>query len=103
MIDTTGKITGYKTKAGADTVFPFSSANKITIVVRNYGKWSFDGREIWSQNITFVFIKQDNGSWKTSKSQSGTNSLGGLNSGNAAVQQGLTVWSYCELVSIKVE
>lgn len=30
--DESGKITGYKTKiGGADTVFPFSSANKVTI------------------------------------------------------------------------
>ena len=29
--DETGKITGYKTKVGADTVFPFSSVNKVTI------------------------------------------------------------------------
>ena len=27
MIDSTGKITGYKTKAGADTVFPFSKGS----------------------------------------------------------------------------
>lgn len=32
--DETGKITGYKTKAGADTVFPFSSGSyKITATV----------------------------------------------------------------------
>lgn len=29
VIDSTGKITGYKTKAGADTVFPFSKSNKF--------------------------------------------------------------------------
>lgn len=29
VIDSTGKITGYKTKAGADTVFPFSSGGKF--------------------------------------------------------------------------
>lgn len=31
VIDSTGKITGYKTKVGADTVFPFSSIKTQTI------------------------------------------------------------------------
>lgn len=30
IIDSTGKITGYKTKAGADTVFPFRNAEQQT-------------------------------------------------------------------------
>ena len=30
IVDSTGKITGYKTKAGADTVFPFSGAKRFT-------------------------------------------------------------------------
>ena len=30
IIDSTGKITGYKTKVGADTVFPFSNAKQQT-------------------------------------------------------------------------
>ena len=29
IYDSSGKITGYKTKAGADTVFPFSGGNKM--------------------------------------------------------------------------
>ena len=35
VYDSTGKITGYKTKVGADTVFPFSSGGsyKITATV----------------------------------------------------------------------
>ena len=37
--DETGKITGYKTKAGADTVFPFSGGNfKLVIVIRVVGQ-----------------------------------------------------------------
>lgn len=37
--DSTGKITGYKTKAGADTVFPFSGGNfKLVIVIRVVGQ-----------------------------------------------------------------
>ena len=35
IIDSTGKITGYKTKVGADTVFPFSSAPTKTQTVTN--------------------------------------------------------------------
>ena len=31
--DSTGKITGYKTKAGADTVFPFSSGANGTLTI----------------------------------------------------------------------
>lgn len=29
MIDSSGKITGYKTKVGADTVFPFSGSGSL--------------------------------------------------------------------------
>ena len=37
--DSTGKITGYKTKVGADTVFPFSGGNfKLVIVIRVVGQ-----------------------------------------------------------------
>ena len=37
--DSTGKITGYKTKVGADTVFPFSGGNfELVIVVRVAGR-----------------------------------------------------------------
>ena len=32
VYDSTGKITGYKTKAGADTVFPFSVSDNIDII-----------------------------------------------------------------------
>lgn len=36
--DSTGKITGYKTKVGADTVFPFSGGNfKLDIIIRIEG------------------------------------------------------------------
>lgn len=31
VIDSTGKITGYKTKVGADTVFPFSNFSSATV------------------------------------------------------------------------
>ena len=37
IIDGTGKITGYKTKAGADTVFPFSSVANGTFTFINGG------------------------------------------------------------------
>ncbi len=37
VIDSTGKITGYKTEAGADTVFPFKSGIKTAIsAAKNY-------------------------------------------------------------------
>lgn len=37
--DSTGKITGYKTRVGADTVFPFSGGNfELVIVVRVAGR-----------------------------------------------------------------
>lgn len=32
--DSTGKITGYKTKAGADTVFPFKSSTNCNITLK---------------------------------------------------------------------
>ena len=46
IIDSTGKITGYKTKAGADTVFPFNnlydmqfaSGNNISITLNHDAK-----------------------------------------------------------------
>ena len=34
VYDSTGKITGYKTKAGADTVFPFKSGGVDKIIFR---------------------------------------------------------------------
>lgn len=34
VIDSTGKITGYKTKVGADTVFPFKSSYDISARIR---------------------------------------------------------------------
>lgn len=37
IIDSTGKITGYKTKVGADTVFPFSSVTNGTFTFTNGG------------------------------------------------------------------
>lgn len=37
IIDSTGKITGYKTKVGADTVFPFSSVANGTFTFINGG------------------------------------------------------------------
>ena len=36
IIDSTGKITGYKTKVGADTVFPFSSLKYGTFDIPSY-------------------------------------------------------------------
>ena len=38
IIDSTGKITGYKTKAGADTVFPFKSAEIQTMTFTGISK-----------------------------------------------------------------
>ena len=40
IVDSTGKITGYKTKAGADTVFPFS--NKSFTFTVSYSKYKID-------------------------------------------------------------
>lgn len=37
IIDSTGKITGYKTKVGADTIFPFSSVANGTFTFINGG------------------------------------------------------------------
>ena len=37
IIDSTGKITGYKTKVGADTVFPFSSQKDFVVIFRYAG------------------------------------------------------------------
>ena len=40
IIDSTGKITGYKTMVGADTVFPFSSLNcTITGTLKAWTMW----------------------------------------------------------------
>lgn len=46
VIDSTGKITGYKTKVGADTVFPFKSSYNISARIRTQ-----DG------NFTTVYIE----------------------------------------------
>ena len=49
IIDSTGKITGYKTEAGADTVFPFSS--------NIYGRgWHIANCSSMSINIDFKYI-----------------------------------------------
>lgn len=42
ILDSTGKITGYKTKAGADTVFPFSS-DKLIPYRLYYHAWTSGG------------------------------------------------------------
>lgn len=54
VIDSTGKITGYKTEAGADTVFPFSS--------NIYGRgWHIANCSSMSINIDFKDIQD----WRT--------------------------------------
>lgn len=44
VIDSTGKITGYKTKVGADTVFPFSSGfeNIISNSITTKTSWTIN-------------------------------------------------------------
>ena len=42
IIDSTGKITGYKTKAGADTVFPFKSVFTIPTLALSSSCNSYD-------------------------------------------------------------
>ena len=54
VIDSTGKITGYKTEAGADTVFPFST--------NIYGRgWHIANSSSMSINVDFKDIPE----WKT--------------------------------------
>lgn len=49
--DSTGKITGYKTKAGADTVFPFSSGYSNAIAFHFRGVWG--SNHIISTNMNY--------------------------------------------------
>lgn len=49
VIDETGKITGYKTKVGADTVFPFSSIKTQTITQ------SVSMQAVETRSYTFIF------------------------------------------------
>lgn len=54
VIDSTGKITGYKTKVGADTVFPFNG-NKTDLLPRSYmlstRTYNYDSHSISNEYI----------------------------------------------------
>ena len=38
--DSTGKITGYKTKVGADTVFPFKSGGTVMLTIPSQARYA---------------------------------------------------------------
>lgn len=77
VYDSTGKITGYKTPGGADTVFPFSSGNAIYLgtAVNN----TFDVKNVYPDwaNLTadnfIVGCRTVNGSSEVTPGGSGPN------------------------------
>lgn len=99
MIDPeTGQMTGYKTTVGgADTVFPFSSVNKITIKLRIWGTWSYDTRTLYDTAATIVYTKSPSG-W--------TSSTQGFESKSVSISSALvghTVYNHTQLLSIKLD
>ena len=40
VYDSTGKITGYKTKVGADTVFPFKSGGTVMLTIPSQARYA---------------------------------------------------------------
>lgn len=79
VIDSTGKITGYKTKAGADTVFPFSrgviTIPKLMLQLNgNYCEAQFETKNLTKLTIGNVNSGSDSYSTKTVE---GTNNLSG--------------------------
>ena len=93
----TGEITGYKTQVGADTVFPFSSVNKITVVLRRWATWAYDGRLLYDTRATITYTKQSN---KWVSSTSGFNDQSFL-VGSAAAS--MNIFIHLSLLSINVE
>ena len=93
----TGEITGYKTQVGADTVFPFSSVNKITVVLRRWATWAYDGRLLYDTRATITYTKQSN---KWVSSTSGFNDQSFL-VGSAAAN--MNIFIHLSLLSINVE
>lgn len=80
VIDETGKITGYKTKAGADTVFPFSGASGTLVIEYSYSicvryrkdyVWKNHASNTITGNITIVL---ENGIVKSQTNSGGTGS-----------------------------
>lgn len=94
----TGQMTGYKTTVGgADTVFPFSSVNKITIKLRIWGTWSYDTRTLYDTTATIVYTKSPSG-W--------TSSTQGFESKSVSISSALvghTVYNHTQLLSIKLD
>lgn len=68
ITDSTGKITGYKTKGGADTVFPFSSGSKLVYKGVNVGN---DGNFISGNGIDGSANRVPANNTKTSVNLSG--------------------------------
>lgn len=50
--DETGKITGYKTKVGADTVFPFSSSGTVKLTFPNQNRYADQAGTVVSGSLT---------------------------------------------------
>lgn len=96
ITDATGKITGYKTPGGADTVFPFSP-NKITVVLRRWATWAYDGRVLYDTRATITYTRQSN-QWVSSTS--GFNDQSFI-VGSAAA--GMSIFIHLSLISINVE
>lgn len=73
VIDETGKITGYKTKAGADTVFPFSGGfNGADIYMSGMNSGNLSKTELASKGQYFYGFEYDDSAKKFTVLYDGT-------------------------------
>ena len=73
VIDETGKITGYKTKAGADTVFPFSGGfNGADIYMSGTNSGNLSKTELASKGQYFYGFEYDDSAKKFTVLYDGT-------------------------------
>ena len=52
VYDSTGKITGYRTKAGADTVFPFKSGGTVMLTIPSQVRYADQAATFISGTLT---------------------------------------------------
>ena len=78
-------------------MFPFSSVNKITVVLRRWATWAYDGRLLYDTRATITYTKQSN---KWVSSTSGFNDQSFL-VGSAAAN--MNIFIHLSLLSINVE
>lgn len=58
IVDDTGKITGYKTQAGADTVFPFNNNKSISVRATGGVVWN-TSNDTWTCKVTIQLKHED--------------------------------------------